>query len=194
MVTPLQKKWFRIETGKDGDILSCEEVSAKGRAGSVVRYYEALDKAEACAAAKAWAENHRRNQRERSERYLSNPEKRSNRNRSERERRKKIRAGEHRPSSVPPLPAEEKLRRTKERNDRRNSRVKRAVQTATKILPSANDMLQIYQSIAAEFDSRTPREFRAWLAGKIVEFGGSEADRAQGKGRAVRYTSGSIGT
>lgn len=51
----IQKKWFRVETGKDGSVLSCEEVEAKGKAvGSVVRFYEAADKADACRQAKLW--------------------------------------------------------------------------------------------------------------------------------------------
>ena len=50
----LQKKWFRIESYADGSIASCEEVEVKGRNGSVVRFYEAADNAEACAQASAW--------------------------------------------------------------------------------------------------------------------------------------------
>lgn len=53
----IQKKWFRVETGKDGSVLSCEEVEAKGRSGAVVRFYEAIDKAAACSAAKSWWED-----------------------------------------------------------------------------------------------------------------------------------------
>lgn len=56
MVTPLQKKWFRIEQDAGGAILSCEEVDSKGRKGAHVRYYEALDKAQACSDAVAWYE------------------------------------------------------------------------------------------------------------------------------------------
>lgn len=50
----IQKRWFRIETAKDGSILSCSEVEAKGKGGGVVRFYEAADAADACAQAKAW--------------------------------------------------------------------------------------------------------------------------------------------
>jgi len=55
----IQKKWFRIETGADGSVLSCVEVPAQGRNGAVVRFYEAADKAAACSAAKEWYEKHR---------------------------------------------------------------------------------------------------------------------------------------
>ena len=59
----IQKKWFRIETDSEGNILSCEEVSSKGRQGAVVRYYEALDKADACKQAKEWANRYRETKR-----------------------------------------------------------------------------------------------------------------------------------
>lgn len=68
----IQKKWFRIETDKDGAILSCEEVSSKGRQGAVVRYYEALTKADACKQAKEW-------QRERANRNSANTKERRSR-------------------------------------------------------------------------------------------------------------------
>lgn len=55
----IQKKWFRIETDASGAILSCEEVSSKGRQGAIVRYYEALTKADACKQAKEWAARYR---------------------------------------------------------------------------------------------------------------------------------------
>lgn len=60
----IQKKWFRVEHDKDGNILSCEEVDAKGRAGSVVRFYEAANKADACSQAKAWWERRLQQNRE----------------------------------------------------------------------------------------------------------------------------------
>lgn len=50
----IQKKWFKIEMGADGAILSCTEVEAKGKNGSVTRYYEALSKEGACNRAKEW--------------------------------------------------------------------------------------------------------------------------------------------
>lgn len=56
----IQKKWFRIETDASGAILSCEEVSSKGRPGAVVRYYEALTKADACKQARRWSEEQMR--------------------------------------------------------------------------------------------------------------------------------------
>lgn len=59
----IQKKWFRIETDASGAILSCTEVDSKGRQGAVVRYYEALTKADACRQAKEWAERFRSNLR-----------------------------------------------------------------------------------------------------------------------------------
>lgn len=63
----IQKKWFRVEQNKDGDILSCDEVECKGRQGAIVRYYEAADKAEACSLAKQWADNYRTIQNKHSE-------------------------------------------------------------------------------------------------------------------------------
>jgi hypothetical protein len=50
----IQKKWFRIETDVSGAIISCAEVDSKGKQGAVVRYYEALTKADACKQAKEW--------------------------------------------------------------------------------------------------------------------------------------------
>lgn len=58
-MTTMQKKWFRIETDASGAILSCDEVDSKGRQGAIVRYYEALTKAEACEKAKEWAARYR---------------------------------------------------------------------------------------------------------------------------------------
>jgi hypothetical protein len=60
----IQKRWFRIETAKDGSILNCSEVEAKGRSGGVVRFYEAVDAADACSQAKAWYINDRNAKRE----------------------------------------------------------------------------------------------------------------------------------
>jgi hypothetical protein len=53
-LAPIQRKWFRVEQDASGAILSCEEVSTRGSKGAHVRYYEAVDKEDACAQAKAW--------------------------------------------------------------------------------------------------------------------------------------------
>lgn len=67
----IQLKWFRIETGADGSILSCTEVEAKGRSGAVVRYYEAVSASKACDAAKEWAKARRERANARHKRIVS---------------------------------------------------------------------------------------------------------------------------
>lgn len=54
----IQKKWFAVEQHADGSLGAVTEAPAKGRNGSVVRYYEAVDAADACAQAKEWYENY----------------------------------------------------------------------------------------------------------------------------------------
>lgn len=65
----IQLKWFRIETGADGSILSCQEVEAKGRSGAVVRYYESASAGEACKAAKEWFTHRQATQKARRQRF-----------------------------------------------------------------------------------------------------------------------------
>lgn len=59
----IQKKWFRIEHNADGSLGAVTEVDAKGRNGSIVRYYESVDAADACRQAKEWYENYRETHR-----------------------------------------------------------------------------------------------------------------------------------
>jgi hypothetical protein len=63
----IQLKWFRIETGADGSILSCTEVEAKGRSGGVVRFYEAIDADKACKSAQDWFASRQRSWKKRYE-------------------------------------------------------------------------------------------------------------------------------
>lgn len=55
----IQKKWFRIEHLKDGSLGEVTEVDTKGKAGSTIRFYEALTKADACKQAKDWYAAHK---------------------------------------------------------------------------------------------------------------------------------------
>jgi hypothetical protein len=48
------RKFFRIELDKTGAILSCSEVEASEKGGKFVRYVEALDAAGACEQVNAW--------------------------------------------------------------------------------------------------------------------------------------------
>lgn len=50
----IQKKWFSVEHQPGGTLGQVREVEAKGRNGSVVRFYEATDKADACSQAAQW--------------------------------------------------------------------------------------------------------------------------------------------
>ena len=50
----IQRKWFWIEHLPDGGIGRTGESETKGRNGSVIRYYEAVDLADACAQAQQW--------------------------------------------------------------------------------------------------------------------------------------------
>lgn len=59
----IQKKWFCVETAADGSVLSCTQVEAKGRSGAVVRFYEAVDEADACSQAKEWYDRWREGRR-----------------------------------------------------------------------------------------------------------------------------------
>lgn len=55
----IQHRWFKIEQGADGTILSCVEVEAKGVKCGTVRFYSAVDASAACYAAKKWYKAHR---------------------------------------------------------------------------------------------------------------------------------------
>lgn len=54
----IQKRWFRVESDKDGNVLSCTsvDIGIKHRRGALIRFYEAVDDADACSQAKQWWE------------------------------------------------------------------------------------------------------------------------------------------
>lgn len=159
----IQKKWFRVETASDGSILSCEEVEAKGRSGSVVRFYEAADKADACSQAKEWYERRRQQDREQSAK-----------NRSERKalglcsrsgcRSKPEKGRSYCARCSANKNEENKLRRQRRRDgDFSDSRINAGIQR------EKHGTQQSYRwwLLLQRFDELGPVAFRAWLVSKI---------------------------
>lgn len=170
----IQKKWFSVETLKDGSVGKFCEVEAKGRNGSVIRFYEAIDAADACSQAKDW--HSRRKARDNKLRADKREELRATgvcfrcrkkpmvnaswcaecRDKANLLRRQ-LRRGE-RPVSVPRLSADDAFAREKERNARDRERMKEKHGSAA---------VYRYVILLEKFDRLGPGAFRAWLVSKI---------------------------
>lgn len=164
------KKFFRVELDKTGAILSCSEVEASEKNGRFVRYVEALDNAGAVEQVKAWwttikAANAARSAARRdmlrsAKRCLDcsaaapNSSYCDSCNELRAARKRDLRAGAPliRPHSK--TAAEASARR----------KASYAKHVATKGMP----IEATYRSCLSHFDKLGPKQYRAWLVGKIA--------------------------
>lgn len=206
MTSPLQLKWFRVEQAADGSILSCEEVDAKGRRGAHVRYYEAVDKAAACSAAKEWHERHKaqgraRNKRRRQDPIVREADIAAARRRQQSKRdvglcascgvnplstgwyceacsSRKSEARRRRLDGLPPLPR--RRASTEVTPEHRRAKLRRAAEESKARNNAIWGSRSAYDlaCMLRHFDSMPPAQFRTYLIGRITKIGGVAAAKA----------------
>jgi hypothetical protein len=213
MTAPLQLKWFRIEQDASGAILSCEEVEAKGRRGAHVRYYEAVDKAAACDAAKAWYERYLMRRREYARKRREDPAVRASAAASTSSRYQKLRAAglctscgtnplatqwrctecharqreakRRRKDCLPPLPRKPGNVVSAERQRAQYEASNRLCHARVVSAWGSSGAHQI-SLFLRHFDSMSPAQFRTYLIGRITKLGGETAAKALAEYEAQR--------
>lgn len=162
----IQKRWFSVETLADGSIGKVCEVEAKGRNGSVVRFYEAVDKADACSQAKSWHEADKARRRSAySDRVSANPG--------------ACTLHPRHPKKCPKCKEQRRRIKTGECAKRRTEVSAEELLKAKKIRDRISAEARTWVSLLSRFDALGPVAFRAWLVSRIRPMVVPEAQAAE---------------